>query len=309
MKTLLFKSDIERGGLWLDAFAAQAPDLKVETFPYDGDPEAVDYALVWSPPPGELKRYPNLKVIFSVGAGIDHLKNDPELPDLPVVRMVEPGLTAGMTEYVVWAVLHHHRYMLDYAEQQRERRWEEINQIPAVRRRVGILGLGHLGRDAAEKLAVFGFPLSGWSRSEKNVPGVRCHHGDAGLKAFLAESEILVALLPWTAETDGILNAETLGQLPKGAALINVGRGGLQVEADLVAALDSGQLSGATLDVFREEPLPSDSPFYDHPRVVVTPHIASMTIPETAVGAVLEQIRRFEAGQPLEHTVDFKRGY
>lgn len=309
MTTLLFKSDIERGGLWLDAFAEQAPDLKVEVWPYEGDPAAIDYALVWSPPPGELKRYPNLKVIFSVGAGIDHLKNDPELPDLPVVRMVEPGLTAGMTEYVVWAVLHHHRFMLDYAEQQRERRWDELNQIAANRRRVGILGLGHLGQDAAEKLAVFGFQLSGWSRTPKQVPGVACHHGDDGLRAFLAETEILVALLPWTAETDGILNAETLGLLPKGAAVINVGRGGLQVEEDLLAALDSGQLSGATLDVFREEPLPADSPFYSHPRVVVTPHIASMTIPETAVAAVLKQIRRCEAGEALQHTVDFERGY
>jgi glyoxylate/hydroxypyruvate reductase A len=309
MKTLLFKSDIERGDLWLDAFAAQAPDFKVSTLPYEGDPEDVDYALVWAPPAGELKRYPNLKAIFSVGAGIDHLKSDPELPDLPVVRMVEPGLTSGMTEYVVWAVLHHHRFMLDYAEQQREGRWEEINQIPAPRRRVGILGLGHLGRDAAEKLAVFGFQLSGWSRTAKDLPGVTCHHGEDGLKNFLEETEILIALLPFTPETDGIINAETLGHLPKGATLINVGRGGLQVEEDILAALDSGRLSGATLDVFREEPLPPDSPFYSHPRVVVTPHIASMTIPETAVTAVLEQIRRFEAGEPLEHTVDFKRGY
>lgn len=309
MKTLLFKSDIERGGLWLDAFAEQAPDLKIEVWPYDGDPAAIDYALVWAPPAGELKSYPNLKVIFSVGAGIDHLKKDPELPELPVVRMVEPGLTAGMTEYVVWAVLHHHRFMLDYAAQQREERWEEINQIAARRRRVGILGLGHLGQDAAEKLAVFGFPLSGWSRTEKQVPGVRCHHGEAGLKDFLAESEILVALLPWTPETDGILDAATLAQLPRGAAVINAGRGGLQVEDDLLEALDSGQISGATLDVFREEPLPAGSRFYSHPRVVMTPHIASMTIPETAVGAVLEQIRRYEAGEELQHTVDFKRGY
>ena len=309
MKTLLFKSDIERGGLWLDAFAEQAPDLKVSTFPYEGDPEDVDYALVWAPPRGDLKRYPNLKAIFSVGAGIDHLKSDPELPDLPVVRMVEPGLTAGMTEYVVWAVLHHHRFMLDYAQQQRDAHWEEINQVSAARRRVGILGLGHLGQDAAEKLAIFGFQLSGWSRSAKSVPGVTCHHGAEGLKDFLAETEILVALLPLTPETDGILNAETFGRLPKGAALINVGRGGLQNEEDLLAALDSGRLSGATLDVFRDEPLPSDSPFYSHPRVVMTPHIASMTIPETAVTEVLRQIRRYEAGEPLEHTVDFKRGY
>ncbi len=309
MKTLLFKSDIERGGLWLDAFASQAPDLKVEVWPYDGDPEAIDYALVWAPPAGELKSYPNLKAIFSVGAGIDHLKADPELPDLPVVRMVEPGLTAGMTEYVVWAVLHHHRFMLDYAAQQRQGHWEEINQIAANRRRVGILGLGHLGQDAAEKLGVFGFQLSGWSRTPKNVAGVRCHHGAAGLEAFLAESEILVALLPSTPQTDGILNAKTLAQLPRGAALINVGRGGLQVEEDLLAALDSGQLSGATLDVFRKEPLPAESRFYSHPRVVMTPHIASMTIPDTAVAAVLRQIARLEAGEPLEHTVDFARGY
>ena len=250
-----------------------------------------------------------MKVIFSIGAGIDHLRNDPELPDLPIVRMVEPGLTAGMTEYVVWAALGHHRFMIEYANQRRAKDWEEISQIPTNRRRVGILGLGHLGQDAAEKLRVFGFPVSGWARSPKDVPGVTSYHGEDQLDDFLAQSDILIGLLPHTPETAGLLNSSTLAKLPKGAAVINAGRGGLVVDEDLIAALDSGHLSGATLDVFHEEPLPKDHPFWDHPKVVVTPHIASMTIPDTAAGEIVRQIKRFEAGETLEHTGDLSKGY
>jgi glyoxylate/hydroxypyruvate reductase A len=309
MKTLLFKSDIERGGLWLDAFAAQAPDLKVSTFPYEGDPEAVDYALVWSPPPGELKRYPNLKVIFSVGAGIDHLKNDPELPDLPVVRMVEPGLTAGMTQFVVMACLMIHRSMIDYRNQQLARHWEEISQRSTGNRRIGILGLGHLGGDAARKLTTFGFPVSGWSRSRKQIEGVTSYAGEEALAEFLGRTDILVSLLPLTAETEDMIDAKLLAGLPKGAAFISAGRGKQVVEEDLLAALDSGQIGGAILDVFREEPLPADSPFWGHERVIVLPHVASMTDPVTAVGAVVENIRRIQSGAEPLHRVDLDKGY
>lgn len=309
MANLLFKMDIDRGGDWLDGFKAADPDLKIEVWPYDGDPEAIDYALIWMPEPGELKRYPNLKVIFSIGAGIDHLRNDPELPDLPIVRMVEPGLTAGMSEYVVWAVLSHHRFMIEYVNNRKRKHWEEISQISTRRRRVGILGLGHLGQDAAEKLKVFDFPLSGWARSKKDVAGVASYHGAEQLGEFLAKTDILVCLLPETPETKGLLNAQTLAQLPKGAAVINAGRGGLIVDEDLIAALDSGHLSGATLDVFHTEPLPQDHPYWEHPKVVMTPHIASMTIPETASAEVVRQIKRFEAGEALEHTGDLSKGY
>lgn len=308
--TLLIKTDIDRGNAWAEALAESYPEMKTALWPYDGAPEEINYALVWQPPRGELKRYPNLKAIFSIGAGIDHLASDPELPQgIPVVRMVEPGLTAGMSEYVVLAVLSHHRFMLDYAALRREKRWEEILQVPTEARQVGILGLGVLGRDALDKLKPFGFRLAGWSRSPKSITGVTCFHGSRGLDEFLAGTDILVCLLPLTAETSGILNAGTFAKLPRSAAVINVGRGGHLVEEDLLAALDSGQIAGATLDVFQQEPLPADHPLWTHPRVVITPHVASMTIPQSAVRAVVANIQRLESGEALQHVVDLKRGY
>jgi glyoxylate/hydroxypyruvate reductase len=307
---LLLKVDIERDDAWHRALRACDPDMVVHDWPYDGDPADIEFALIWGPPRGELRRYPNLAAIFSMGAGIDHLASDPELPNgVPIVRMVEPGLTSGMTEFVILSVLTHHRFMLDYAIQQRAKVWREIPQIATGKRRVGIMGLGVLGGDAADKLAQLGFDVAGWSRSPKKQPGITTFHGGDGLPAFLARSDILVCLLPLTAETEGILNARTLAALPHGAALVSLGRGGHMVEADVLAALDSGQIGGATLDVFRDEPLPPESPFWTHPRVILTPHIASMTIPDSAAEAVVDNIRRLRAGQPLENVVDIARGY
>ena len=307
---LILKTDIERGDSWHRAFRTLLPDMELRDWSAPGAPEDIEFALVWAPEQGALAKFPNLKTIFSIGAGIDHLASDPDLPpDVPIVRMVEPGLTAGMVEFVVMSALYHHRFMLDYAVQQREKVWREIEQIPTFRRRVGILGLGVLGGACAEKLRDFGFQVAGWSRRPKTQKGVESFHGADGLTAFLARSDILVCLLPLTDETENILNAKTLGALPRGAAFISVGRGKHVVESDLLAALDSGQVGGATLDVFREEPLPPDSPFWSHPRVVVVPHIASMTIAETAAEAVVQNIRRVQAGQAPEHIVDLKRGY
>lgn len=307
---LLLKLDLEWRGDWEEAFARLIPELEVRRWPEAGDLRDIEYALVWQPPKGFLKGCPNLKAIFSIGAGIDHLASDPELPRrVPVVRMVEPGLTAGMTEFVVMSVLYHHRSMADYAIQQGAHEWAELPQIAAGRRRVGIMGLGVLGSDAADKLSVFGFDLAGWSRTPKHLEGVQSFHGADGLVPFLERVDILVCLLPLTPETEGILDARTLGALPRGAALINVARGGHLVEEDLMAALDSGQIRAASLDVFAREPLPGDHPLWDHPRVVVTPHIASMTIAESAVESVIANIRRIEAGEPPKHITDFERGY
>lgn len=307
---LLFKSDIDRGDSWRRVLLELEPGLDLREWPEIGDPNDIEYALVWKPPPGELKGYPNLKAIFSIGAGIDHLASDPELPrNVPVVRMVEPGLTAGMTEFVVMSVLYHHRFMLDYAAQARAHQWREIDQVPAWERRVGIMGLGVLGGDAAEKLVALRFDVAGWSGSPKDLPGVTSFHGADGFLPFLNRSDILVCLLPLTPETTDILDARAFAALPQGAALISVGRGPQVVEEDLLAALATGHLDGATLDVFREEPLPADSPFWDHPRVVVVPHVASMTIARGACEFVIDNIRRFEAGQPLHHVVDLDKGY
>ena len=307
---LLLKSYVERVDDWHRALRALLPDVPVHDWPYDGDPREIEFALVWGPPRGALRRFPNLKAIFSIGAGIDHLASDPELPEhVPVVRMVDPGLTAGMTEFVLLSVLYHHRFMLDYAAQQRAKDWREIAQVPAGRRRIGVMGLGVLGGAAAAALAHLGFAVAGWSRSPKRQPGIAAFHGAEGWLPFLARSDILVCMLPLTAETEGILNARAFAALPRGAAVINVARGGHVVEADLLAALDSGQIGGATLDVFRDEPLPLESRFWSHPRVVLTPHIASMTTPDSAAKAVVDNIRRLRAGQPLEHVVDPRRGY
>jgi glyoxylate/hydroxypyruvate reductase A len=219
---LLFKSEIDRADLWAEALGKCDPELEVRVWPESGDPAEIEYALVWKPPQGLLKGFPNLKLIFSLGAGIDHLTSDTELPDgVPVLRMVEPGLTAGMTEYVVMSVLMHHRRMVDYAGMQREKIWAILPTPLAADRKVGVMGLGVLGADAAEALAGLGFDVAGWSRSPKSIPGVTGFHGADQLEAFLARSEILVCLLPLTKETFGILNARTLAMLPRGAALID----------------------------------------------------------------------------------------
>ncbi len=307
---LLFKSDLDRADLWMEALNRHAPELEVRPWPEVGDPAEIDYALVWKPPAGLLKGFPNLKAIFSLGAGIDHLASDPELPrTVPLVRMVERGLTAGMTEYVVMQVLYHHRRMLDYRAQQAAEVWEELPFVAPWQRRVGVMGLGVLGSDAAGKLASLRLDVAGWSRSPKSLPGVTCFSGAAGFEDFLARTEILVCLLPLTQETRGLLNAELFAKLPKGAALINVGRGEHLEERDLLAALESGQLDSATLDVFRKEPLPPGHPFWSHPRIVMTPHVASITIPDTAAESVVANIRRIEAGEPPENRVDLARGY
>ena len=307
---LLLKSEAGRGDSWRRALLAADPGLDLRQWPEVGDPADIEYALVWFPPKGALKSYPNLKVIFSIGAGVDHLASDPELPKgVPIVRMVEPGLTAGMTEFVLMSVLYHHRFMLDYAEQRRNKVWREIDQVPPWDRRVGIMGLGVLGGDVVEKLVALRFDVAGWSRSPKDLPGVAGFHGPDGFIPFLNRSDILVCLLPLTAETTGILDARAFAALPEGAALVSVGRGPLVVEADLLAALETGRLGAATLDVFQTEPLPPESPFWDHPRVVLTPHVASLTIARTASEFVIDNIKRYENGQELLHVVDPGRGY
>jgi glyoxylate/hydroxypyruvate reductase A len=226
-----------------------------------------------------------------------------------LVRLIDPGIIAGMVEYVVWAALALHRDMFDYLAAQRERRWAPLPLVPAERRRIGVMGLGELGRAALAALRPFGFQLAGWNRSPRRIEGVRVFAGGAELPAFLGECEILICLLPLTAETRGILCRETLAHLPKSAGLVNVGRGGHLVEADLLAALDSGHISAAVLDVTAEEPPPEGHRFFSHPKILLTPHIAAMTHAETAVRAVLANIRRHESGAPMHGLVPRERGY
>ncbi len=277
---LLFRSSVDSAARWSGQLSRLMPGLDIRVWPQIGDPAEIDYALVWRPEPGLLAALPNLKLILSLGAGVDHILIDPQLPrDVPIVRLVDPYLTDAMSEYVVLQVLRLHRRDLDYRTQQQAGIWRELPQPNAGERPVGILGFGEIGQDAARKLKALGFPVSGWGRGEKTVEGFATFAGAAGLPRLLAQSEILVCLLPLTSETQGILNARTFAALPKGAGLVNAGRGAHLVEEDLIPALDSGQLSAAALDVFREEPLPQGHPFWQHPRILVTPHIAGTTNP------------------------------
>src|SRR6185437_3211124 len=278
------------------------------------DPAAIHYAAVWKPTPGELAAFPNLKVIFNLGAGVDALMADKTLPTVPLVRVAVDDLTDRMAEYVVLHVLMHHRQELYLRESQRVKRWAPKYQWPAGAISVGLMGLGVLGANAAEVLRRIGFRVGGWSRSERHIEGVECFHGDVGIEPFLRRTDILVCLLPLTAQTRHVLNRSVFEKLnrssPMGApVLINAGRGGLQNEADLIACLDDGTLGAASLDVFAQEPLPSDSPFWTHPRVVLTPHNAADTDPDEISKYVARQIARYEAGGALENVVDRKRGY
>ncbi len=306
---VMFLSAEDPAEAWRDELRARIPDLDFRIWPEIGDPAEIDVALVWRPPPGELARYPNLKAILSLGAGVDGLIADPTLPDVPIARMVDPSLTRTMAEYVLLAVLRHHRQFDLFERAQRARKWAFAFPPQAAQRRVGIMGLGELGGAAARTLARHGFTVAGWSRTPKAIKDVTSYAGRSELHPFLHRTDILVCMLPLTAETMGILDAETFAELAHGAYVINVARGGHLVEADLIAALDSGHLGGATLDVFRTEPLPPDHPFWDHPKILITPHIASYCQPATAADGVAENIRRALAGQPLLHQVNRKRGY
>jgi glyoxylate/hydroxypyruvate reductase A len=307
---LLFRSSVDSEARWKPQLGRLMPELEVRVWPEVGDPADIDYALVWRPEPGLLASLPNLKLILSLGAGVDHILCDPLLPQgVPIVRLVDPYMTDAMSEYVVLQVLRLHRQDLDYRAQQEGAVWRELEQKNAAERCVGILGAGALGQDAGRKLNGLGFDVALWSRSGRTVEDLTSYAGAAGLPALLGRSEILVCLLPLTAETEGILNTSTFTLLPKGAALINAARGGHLVEEDLLAVLASGRLSAAVLDVFREEPLPAGHPFWWHPRIIVTPHIAAATHPPTAAPIILDNIRRFEEGRPLLNRVDPAQGY
>jgi len=294
---------------------ALAPQREVRVWPERvGGAGDIAYACAWHAPRGLLAGFPNLKAVFSLGAGVDHLLADPTLPQVPVVRIVDPDLTLRMTEYVVLHVLMHHRRQRLYDAQQRERRWYEHEQPPASAVAVGVMGLGVLGCAAAQALSRLGFQTAGWSRSRKVLPGIETFHGDGGLDAFLRRTEILVVLLPATVATRGLLRLDLLRKLKRdgragGAYLINAGRGALQVDADILAALDEGTLAAATLDVFPTEPLPATSPLWAHPKVTITPHNAAASDPQALVANIVQQIARFEAGLPLEHVVDRTAGY
>lgn len=295
---------------WIAALRNCLPEMEIHIWPDMGKPEDVEFALIWGPYAREMKQFPNLKAMISLGAGVDHILDQVDRPPhVPVARLVDPGLKIGMAEYVVYNVLRFHRRMPDYAQQQEKQLWIERFQTLPSERRIGILGLGEIGIACAEALVALGFDVLGWSRTKKDILNVGCFYGDEALKSFLSQSETLVCLLPLTPETNGILGKIHLAALPAGAYLINVGRGAHVIEADLLEALDSGHIAGAALDVFQTEPLPKGHPLWTHPNVTITPHIAALTLPTTAAPVIADIIHAAQAGQAIPHLVDAQRGY
>lgn len=307
---LVVKVGASRAEWWRETLQGLLPEFECRDWDDAGDKSTVDYAVVWRPPAGGLKTFPNLKCIVSMGAGIDHVLVDPELPKhLPIIRTVGDDLRQRMREYVALHVLRFHRRLPDIMAAQQRKEWDQVITPPAPERRVAVLGLGNMGAEVARTLTGLGFDVHGWSRSPKTLDGITCHHGDAGLSDLLPMAEILICLLPLTPATTGILNKDLFAQLPEGACVINVGRGGHLVEEDLIPALDSGHLGGATLDVLRQEPPPANHPFWTHPQILLTPHIASLIDPEAGAKVIAENIRRFDAGEEVPALVDLAQGY
>ena len=310
MAILFLTPSANAASRWADGLKKQfaGEDIRINSGPEgDGD---VEFAIVWKPPPGRLAALPNLKAIFSIGAGVDHVFADPGLPEgVPIVRLIDETLTSQMTEYVVMNVLWHHREMDDYAALVAAETWRHLHPPRTPERRVGIMGLGVLGSAAAEALSRFGFSLAAWTRRPRAWPLGEAFSGPDGLQPFLARSDILVCLLPLTPETAGILDAAAFSALPQGAVVINAARGGHLVEADLLDALESGPIKAATLDVFEQEPLAPGHRFWSHPKIRVTPHIASLTYPDAAAREIARNIARLRAGAPMIGVVDRDREY
>ncbi len=294
--------------LWKAALHRLMPALDIRDWPDIGDPAEAEFVLLFSGAPGLFDGMTGLRAVFSAGAGVDGFLDD--LPaGVPAARLVDPWMHTAMAGWVVHAVLHFARNMPAYAAQQARGVWRELFEAYFEPRRVGILGCGEIGRRAGGMLADLGFRVSGWTRTPRDTGALENRHGAAGLDALLAESEFLVCLLPLTPETEGLLDAARLAQLPDGAFVVNAARGALIVQKDLLAALDSGRLGGAFLDVAEPEPLPPGDPLWRHPKVRITPHVAGVTNPVTGARLVADNIRRARAGEPLSHPVDRNRGY
>ena len=306
---LVFYSEFDDPAAWSAALRLHLPSLDFRVHPDVGNADDVRYALAWKPFPGFFKPFRNLALVVNLGAGIDSLAGRDDLPDVPIARLSDPGMVAMMRSYVLFAVIRYARDIPSFEQSQRRGEWNYIHPRPLDEIKVGVLGLGALGSAAAAALAALGFAVAGWDREEKSIPGVSCYSDPARLDRFLSETEILVNMLPLTPLTRGMIGADVLSALPAGACFINASRGEVVDEPALIAALRSGHLGGATLDVFAVEPLPPDHPFWTMDNVLITPHLASITVPEKAACDVAESIRRVSAGKPPLHQVDPRRGY
>lgn len=307
MRLLLYRLDGNTAP-WVRDFNALLPALEVVV--WDGQAIACDYALVWGPPAELLAQLADVKAIFVAGAGVDALlKFGDALPSVPLVRLGDAGMGVQMAEYVLHAVLRYFRRFDDYESQARDGVWAPLALAPKEEFTVGVMGMGALGTRVLDALGHFGFPLRGWSRSRKHIDGVDCYAGAAELNDFLAGTRVLVCMLPLTPETTHLLDRGTLEKLPHGAYLINVARGALIAEPDLLALIRSGHIAGATLDVFRNEPLPSPHPFWGEPKIAITPHISALTVRADSVRQIVHKIEALERGETVADVVDRTRGY
>jgi glyoxylate/hydroxypyruvate reductase A len=309
---LLFYTAANNAAAWLDALSRAMPGASIGTWPEDatGATDGADYALLWKPPPELLAKLASAKAIFNLGAGVDSLDSIPRsLQAVPLIRLEDAGMAEQMAEYVVHAVLRRYREFDAYAQSQRDALWQPRERVDKSSFRIGLLGMGVLGAAVAAALVPFGFPIDGWSRSRKQISDVRSFAGTAELGEFLGRCRVLVCMLPLTAETRGMLNRATLAQLSPGAYVVNVSRGALLIDEDLLALIESGAINGATLDVFQEEPLPPSHAFWHHPRITVTPHVSAVTRIEESVAQIAAKIRRLEAGLPVSGVIDRARFY
>jgi glyoxylate/hydroxypyruvate reductase A len=314
MTRILFYLDGYSHDVWRDAFHTVDPDIDFRSYPDWGNPDDTSddtYTLVWEPKHGLLKEYTNSKITFSVGAGVDHIMSDPDLPtNIPIVRMADDGLKEGMAEFVVMSVLMHHRSMPELLNAQKQKKWARIFAPAASSIKVGIMGYGALGQKCAVALRPFGYQINSWSQSAKaDEKGVTHYTGMDELDNFLTNTNIIVGLLPNTKETTNLLDEKRLSKLPEKASIINVGRGNLVEIDSLLKLLDNKHLSGAILDVFTEEPVHKSHPVWTHPKIIITPHIAAVTRPKTAAEYVVRNIKNMDNGQPLENVLNIHRGY
>ena len=303
----MFYTANENGDAWFAALSRALPEAQIDR--WRGAAADADYAVVWKPPRDLLGALGRPKAVFNLGAGVDGIECSALPSDVPLIRLEDAGMAEQMAEYVCHAVLRRYRELDQYAEQQRSALWRQRRRIDKAAFGIGLLGLGVLGHAVAKALAPFGFPLSGWSRGRKSLPGVIVHSGTAELDAFLGGAQVLICLLPLTRETRGLLDRRRLSRLPRGAYLVNVARGPILVDEDLLALLDEGHLGGAMLDVFHDEPLPASHPFWHHPRITLTPHVSAVTLVDESIAQIAAKIRRLEAGLPVGGVVGRDRGY